>query len=255
MKDRELLIKNGVNVEKSLELFGDIESYNNTLEDFLISVNSKIQNLKKYKELSDMYNYEIVIHDLKNDFNYLGFTRLAEIAYQHELASKNNNIEYIYNNYDFLIDEINKAILLINQYFGKEVIEREEENHIVSNKTILVADDSDIIRNFIGKILKDSYTVKYAKDGSEAISAIKDDADNNILCLFLDLNMPNVNGYKVLEYIKFNNLFDKISVVIITGVDTKEEIAKTFEYPIVDVLGKPFNERDVKNIIDKLLLK
>ena len=36
---------------------------------------------------------------------------------------------------------------------------------------------------------------------------------------------------------------------------TKEEIAKTFEYPIVDVLGKPFNERDVKNIIDKLLLK
>ena len=115
MKDRELLIKNGVNVEKSLELFGDIESYNNTLEDFLISVNSKIQNLKKYKELSDMYNYEIVIHDLKNDFNYLGFTRLAEIAYQHELASKNNNIEYIYNNYDFLIDEINKAILLINQ--------------------------------------------------------------------------------------------------------------------------------------------
>ena len=67
--------------------------------------------------------------------------------------------------------------------------------------------------------------------------------------------MPNVNGYKVLEYIKFNNLFDKISVVIITGVDTKEEIAKTFEYPIVDVLGKPFNERDVKNIIDKLLLK
>lgn len=202
-----------------------------------------------------MYNYEIVIDDLKNDFNYLGFTRLAEIAYQHELASKNNNIEYIYNNYDFLIDEINKAILLINQYFGKEVIEKEEENHIVSNKTILVADDSDIIRNFIGKILKDSYTVKYAKDGSEAISAIKDDADNNILCLFLDLNMPNVNGYKVLEYIKFNNLFDKISVVIITGVDTKEEIAKTFEYPIVDVLGKPFNERDVKNIIDKLLLK
>ena len=51
MKDRELLIKNGVNVEKSLELFGDIESYNNTLEDFLISVNSKTQMIQFRKIL------------------------------------------------------------------------------------------------------------------------------------------------------------------------------------------------------------
>ena len=38
-----------------------------------------IQNLKKYKELSDMYNYEIVIDDLKNDFNYIFSYRNASL--------------------------------------------------------------------------------------------------------------------------------------------------------------------------------
>ena len=67
--------------------------------------------------------------------------------------------------------------------------------------------------------------------------------------------MPNVNGYKVLDYLKENNLFNIVPVVIITGVDTKDEINKTFSYPIVDVLSKPFNERDVKNVIERSKLE
>ena len=71
--------------------------------------------------------------------------------------------------------------------------------------------------------------------------------------MLLDLNMPNVNGFQVLEYFDKNNLFEKIPVAIITGVDTKDEISKTLMYPIVDILAKPFNEANVKNVIDKMV--
>ena len=69
--------------------------------------------------------------------------------------------------------------------------------------------------------------------------------------MLLDLNMPNVNGFQVLEYFKVNNLFDHIPVSIITGVGNDALIAHAFEYPIVDVLKKPFNERDIKAVVEK----
>ncbi len=67
--------------------------------------------------------------------------------------------------------------------------------------------------------------------------------------------MPKVDGFKVLEYFKFNNLFDKIPVSIITGIDNKETLEKVFEYPIIDVLSKPFNEANVKRLVEKTINK
>ena len=100
MKDVNLLINNGVDVNASLELFGDIDTYNETLEDFLNTVDEKIGNMTKYKEESDMKNYAILVHSLKSDARYLGFTKLAELSYNHEMQSKANNDIYVYDNYD-----------------------------------------------------------------------------------------------------------------------------------------------------------
>ena len=143
--------------------------------------------------------------------------------------------------------------MIINQYLGNETMVEEVKPNVVSDKVILIADDSDIIRNFVSKCFEGIYCVKYANDGAEAIRAIEEDTNHKISCMLLDLNMPNVNGYKVLDYLKENNLFNIVPVVIITGVDTKDEINKTFSYPIVDVLSKPFNERDVKNVIERVI--
>ena len=107
---------------------------------------------------------------------------------------------------------------------------------------ILIVDDSDIVRNFVKKIFNDMYEVKLANDGKEALNYIASDTDNKIVGMLLDLNMPNVNGFQVLDYFDKNNLFSKIPVAIITGVDTKDEISKAFMYPIVDILNKPFND-------------
>lgn len=251
MKDVNLLINNGVDVNASLELFGDIDTYNETLEDFLNTVDEKIGNMTKYKEESDMKNYAILVHSLKSDARYLGFTKLAELSYNHEMQSKANNDIYVYDNYDELINETNKIIDLVREYLGKEKLTRENvvnEKHL--DKKILVVDDSDIIRNLLKKMFNDEYEIITADDGQEALDIIS--KNNDLFGVLLDLNMPNVNGFAVLDYFKQNSLFSKIPVAIITGDDSKETIEKAFTYTIVDVLSKPFNEMNVRRVITSM---
>lgn len=257
MKDVNILVNNGVNVQGSLQLFGDMSMYDDTLVDFLESVNEKLANIKAYKETSDMPNYAILVHSLKSDAKYLGFTKLAELSYQHEMESKANNIAFVYNNYDALMAEASRIINVSKQYLGQVPANSipepiKPEPIIIKDKTILVVDDSDIIRNFVHKIFSDTYQVVHAKDGKEAIDILGTSSDN-IVAMLLDLNMPNVDGFAVLEYFDESSLFTRIPVSIITGDDSKETINRTFAYPIIDVLPKPFNERDVKAIIEKML--
>ena len=252
MKDVNLLTSNGVDINSSLELFGDMETYNETLEDFLNSVDEKINDIKKYKELSDMPNYAILVHSLKSDARYLGFTKLAELSYNHEMESKKNNVNYVYDHYEELMNEANRIINFVKSYMGQEVTIEQPKKVSISDKAILVVDDSNIIRNLISKIFDDEYGVLTADDGKQALDIIATSPDN-LIGMLLDLNMPNVNGFEVLEYFKNNNLFNKIPVSIITGDDSKDTVQKAFNYPIVDVLAKPFNERDVKRVVSSMI--
>ena len=118
--DREFLEKNGVDVEKGLELLGDMDMYNETMEDFLKEVTKKFNDLVSFKEKGDMENYAINVHSIKSDSKYLGFTRLAELAYDHELKSKDNDVDYVNNNFDSLKKEYDRIIGIIKEYLGKE---------------------------------------------------------------------------------------------------------------------------------------
>lgn len=120
------------------------------------------------------------------------------------------------------------------------------------DKAIIVADDSMIIKNIVEKALKDDYVVLKASNGKEAIDYIVK-KEYDICCLLLDLNMPEYDGFMVLNYFKNNNLFKRIPVSIISGDDTKETIDKAFEYDIVDMLNKPFSSDNIKNIVDKMI--
>ncbi len=253
MKDVNLLISNGVNIEKSLELFGDMATYDDTLEEFLAEVEEKLENIRKYKEVGDMANYAILVHSLKSDARYFGFDQLAELALNHEMQSKANNLYYVTDNYQALMTEANRIVSLVKQYLGKADAgsATEEEAPTVKEKSILVADDSHVIVNFVEKIFNQEYNVLVANDGAEAIKFIEGEESDKIVALLLDLNMPNVDGYQVLEYFKANGLYSKIPVSIITGDTSKEGIDRAFSYPIIDILNKPFNEVNVKNIVEK----
>lgn len=250
MKDTNILINSGADIKKSLEIFGDMATYDDTLKIFLDEIDSKLESLKNYKEIGDMANYAIIVHSLKSEYRYLGFQEMGELCYKHEIESKANNLFYISDDFDNLLNEINKTVVAMKSYFG-ETIKIEKEVSKPKDKKILVVDDSNIILNFINKIADDEYEVVIARDGNEALSIVSN--NSSISAMLLDLNMPQCNGFTVLEYFKQNNLFDKIPVSVITGIGNEDLIELAFKYPIVDVLRKPFNERDLKIVINKTI--
>ena len=246
----ELLKNNGFNIDQSLELLGDMETYNDILNEFLNNYNEKIGLIKKYYEENDMPNYAIQVHSLKSDAKYLGITELAEKSYEHELKSKENDSMFVKEHINELLTIADKYQKIAAQYLGVGQVESNQAG-AQAEKAILVADDSNIIRSIAEKMIGSKYRIIGASDGEEAIKQIDENKDA-LIGVLLDINMPNVNGFEVLSFCKNNNLFGKIPVVIITGDDSKETIMNAFDYPILDVLAKPFNESDITRVIAKM---
>ena len=241
-----------------MELFGNEEKYNENLGAFLVGIHTNINKLVELMKKKDLANYAIYAHSIKADAKYFGFVNLADKAYNHEMKSKEGDWSFITKNINDLIDETNKAIVLVQEYMNgndtQEVIETKTSDEFL-RKTILVVDDSNIIRNFVKKIFSDEYNVGTARDGEEAIRIIEANKDNGLIeAILLDLNMPKVDGFAVLEYMRKNNLLEVMPVSIISGDSSKETIDRAFTYNIVDMLGKPFNDKSVRDIIEKTLI-
>ena len=117
--DVKILEKNKVDVKHGLELLGDMDFYNETIETFYKNIDKNIKDLKKFKEKKDFENYGILSHSIKSDSKYLGFTDLAEIALAHEMAGKGSDEKFIEENYDNFISEINKIVEIITKYLGR----------------------------------------------------------------------------------------------------------------------------------------
>lgn len=249
MFNTNILIENGVNLEKSLELFGDIATYNDNLDEFLDGVEKLLNDLNNYKSINDMGNYAIVVHSLKSDAKYYGFENLAELALDHELKSKENNIDYVNNHFEELKNEILRVTELVQQYLGIDYQKTETNIESTATSSILVVDDSNIISNFVTKIFSDTYKVIVCKDGQQAIDELSS-ISNSIVGMLLDINMPNVDGYEVLKFMQTNNLFNRINVAIISGNDSNQILNTTKEYPIKAILEKPFNEENIRRIVD-----
>ncbi|MDD6263677.1 MAG: ATP-binding protein [bacterium] len=113
------LKEHGVNMDNSLELLGDMEMYNMTMGDFIVDVEAKWDRINQFKEASDMPNYAIEVHSLKSDCKYLGFMDLADISYQHELKSKENDVNFVNEHFDELVNEYNKVIKFVKTYIAR----------------------------------------------------------------------------------------------------------------------------------------
>ena len=261
MKDISFLESKGVDIKQSLELFGDAQTYNDTIGEFLVGIDSKINELIEMMNNSDINNYAITVHSLKSDAKYFGFTKLAEVAEEHENKSKEGDLYYITSHINDLINETNNAIVLIQEYMNSdEVVTSNTENpesngEVYTSKTILVVDDSNIVRNFVKRIFSDEYNVGTAKDGEEAIEILKANKDNGLIeTVLLDLNMPKVDGFAVLEFMRQSGMLETIPVSIISGDSSKETIDRAFTYGIIDMLEKPFTEQNIKTVIEKTML-
>lgn len=121
--DRKYLEDNGVDVNHALELLGDIEMYNMTINDFMKEIDEKWSRIITSRDSKDMENYAIDVHSLKSDCKYLGFMSLADISYQHELKSKENDVEFVLNNFSQLEDEYYKMYEIAKKYSEHNKVE------------------------------------------------------------------------------------------------------------------------------------
>lgn len=116
-------------------------------------------------------------------------------------------------------------------------------------KIVLVVDDSEIVKKVITKALDEKYYLLEASNGQEAMDIINNVGD--IYCVLLDLNMPDYDGFYVLDSMKEKSLLKKIKVFIISGDDTKETIDKAFTYDIIDMINKPFSTSSIESKISQ----
>ena len=113
---RNFLIQNGVDVDLGIENTMDFETYNELLLDFCDTFVEEVNKFNAFKINGDMINYEIIVHALKSNFRTFGFTSTGEMFYQHELASKQNDINYVNQHYDELIKEVNRVYGILTNY-------------------------------------------------------------------------------------------------------------------------------------------
>ena len=115
----DYLEENNIDYKNGIELFGSMDMYNSMLSDWYKGINDKWNKIISYKNNKDMTNYSIEVHSLKSDAKYFGFTKLAELSLNHELKSKDNDIEYVNNNFNELEIEYRRILNIVNNYLNK----------------------------------------------------------------------------------------------------------------------------------------
>lgn len=114
--NEDYLRSHGVDIDHALDLLGDMEMYKMTLHDYLDEIDGKVEQLKKYLDVHDMPNYAILVHSMKSDAKYLGFMTYADICYQHELKSKENDYSYCVEHFSELKNELQKYLDVVREY-------------------------------------------------------------------------------------------------------------------------------------------
>ncbi len=124
----------------------------------------------------------------------------------------------------------------------------------VVKENILVAciDDSPIVALSLKKILEPAgYKVLVINEPMHGFAQL---IDNKPDFIFLDLNMPNANGYSVCQFLRNTPVFETVPIIILTGQDTLIDRARAKLVGATDFLGKPPNADMVLGSISKYLL-
>ena len=104
---------------------------------------------------------------------------------------------------------------------------------------ILIADDSKMNQQILSEILGVRYEYLYADDGMQALDLLHSEFDIDLL--LLDINMPRLDGFGVLEVMKQHNWLQEIPVIITSSEDDESFIQKAYELGVTDYIRRPFN--------------
>ena len=133
-----------------------------------------------------------------------------------------------------------------------EPIELSEEPADPAPPLILVIDDSTSVRHRTSKLIEaEGFRVITATNGAEALELLlSNDWEPDLI--LSDIEMPQIDGWNFLEYMKTDDNFGHIPVVMVTSLDTDEHRKRAFELGASDYFIKPLNKKDLAEVLESL---
>ena len=117
---------------------------------------------------------------------------------------------------------------------------------------ILVVDDSKFNQELLMEILGENYQYILANDGLEAISILQ--KDWTIDLMLLDINMPRMNGFGVLEYMNQYHWIDEFPVIVISAEEENSIIEKAYNLGAAEYIQRPFDAFIIKRRVMNTLV-
>lgn len=111
---------------------------------------------------------------------------------------------------------------------------------------ILVVDDAEINRDLLCTILEDEYTIETAENGKQALHKLQAH-DKDTAAVLLDLQMPEMDGFTVINEMKKISYLERIPVLIISSEHSAEVESRCLELGVSDFIHKPFDSSIVRN--------
>lgn len=124
------------------------------------------------------------------------------------------------------------------QWTPEEIVAAGRRN--ASRYRILIVDDSEMNRMILSEMLKGEFEILEAENGSACLDMLNR-YETKISLILLDIVMPGMNGFGVLEYMNRNNLIGDIPVIMISGEDSGEVIKQAYEWGVSDYIKRPFD--------------
>lgn len=125
--------------------------------------------------------------------------------------------------------------------------------NLTARKTILIVDDDPTNRALLSDILDDSYDIVEAVNGKEAISALQK-YGIGIQLVLLDIQMPEMDGYEVLDIMKKQGWIDNIPVIMVSSTNEADAVPRTLAYGVADYIGRPFNVPIIRRRVNNTLM-
>ena len=141
-----------------------------------------------------------------------------------------------------------------NTVITEQQPERTAAAPVHRRQSVLIVDDSELNRKMLGQMLGSRFDIAEAASGEACLQLLEQNA-TGISIVLLDIHMPGIDGFTVLEEMNQKNLLDPIPVIMISSEDTVDAVRRAFDLGASDYISRPFDAKVVyQRIINTIQL-
>lgn len=141
-----------------------------------------------------------------------------------------------------------------NTVITEQQLERTAAAPVHRRQSVLIVDDSELNRKMLGQMLGSRFDIAEAASGEACLQLLEQNA-TGISIVLLDIHMPGIDGFTVLEEMNQKNLLEQIPVIMISSEDTVDAVRRAFDLGASDYISRPFDAKVVyQRIINTIQL-